>query len=141
MAYPHPFAPPPGHGLLAVAINRGPYLFPVTATSRLRVDGHSIPIPAPGLWFVAVPAGQHSVRITDFLGIPAIVAGPMNVPFGGTQHLTFRFGGWRNRVYDGSGADMTRFGMWSNYSIALVTALIVGLVCCCGGGLLNLLGN
>ena len=51
------------------------------------------------------------------------------------HYLTFDFGVWRNRVRDGAGIDVTKFGMWSNYTVLLVTLAAV-LVFCCGGGAL-----
>ena len=131
IAYPHPIAPPPGHAVLAVSVNRGPYLVPATATSRLKIDGRLVPIPNEGTWYVAVEAGQHDVRYTDFMGIPVITTAIVAYP-GMLHHLSFRFGGWRNRVHDGQGTDVTRFGLWSNYSIALITLVVLGVLCCGG---------
>ncbi|MFJ6196679.1 hypothetical protein [Micromonospora sp. NPDC092111] len=133
-AYPHPISPPPGHAVLAVSVNRGPYLVPAPTTSRFKVDGRAVPIPGEGTWHVAVPAGSHDIRYTDFMGIPVITTTLVAQP-GALHHLSFRFGGWRNRVHDGYGTDVTRFGMWSNYSIMLVTLAVVGVLCCGGFGL------
>ena len=60
----------------------------------------------------------------------AIVTTTLAVQPGAAHHLAFRFGGWRNRVYDGYGTDVTRFGMWSNYSVMLVLLAVVGVACC-----------
>lgn len=53
---------------------------------------------------------------------------------GTASYLSFRFGAWRNRVYDGACTDVTKFGLWSNYAIMLVT--LVPTLVCCGGMLL-----
>ncbi|MEU4643042.1 hypothetical protein [Micromonospora sp. NPDC023814] len=135
VAYPHPIPPPPGHAVLAVSVNRGPYLVPAPSTSKFKVDGQVVPIPGEGTWHVAVPAGPHDVRYTDFMGIPVMTTALVAHP-GAVHHLSFRFGGWRNRVHDGHGTDVTKFGMWSNYSILLVTFLVLGVVCCGGSALL-----
>ncbi|MFI7069865.1 hypothetical protein [Micromonospora sediminicola] len=129
IAYPHPIAPPPGCAVLVVSVNRGPYLVPAPATSRFKVDGRVVAIPGEGTWHVAVPAGPRDVRYTDFMGIPVITTSLVAQP-GAAHHLSFRFGGWRNRVHDGYGTDVTRFGMWSNYSILLVVLAVGGLLCC-----------
>lgn len=131
VAYPHPIAPPPGFAVLVVSVNRGPYLVPAPTTSRFKVDGRSVPIPGEGTWHIAVPAGPRDVRYTDFMGIPIITTSVLAQP-GAAHHLSFRFGGWRNRVHDAHGTDVTRFGLWSNYSIALA-ALAVVVPLCCGG--------
>ncbi|MGC4892339.1 hypothetical protein [Micromonospora sp. DT31] len=131
IAYPHPITPPPGHGVLVVKVNRGPYAIPVTTSSRFKIDKRDVPIPGEGTWHVAVPAGPHDVRYTDFMGVPVITTSIAVQP-GAAHHLDFRFGAWRNRVHDGYGTDVTRFGMWSNYTVLIVTLVVVGL-CCCGG--------
>ncbi|MGC4806203.1 hypothetical protein [Micromonospora sp. DT233] len=128
-AYPQPIQPPPGHAVLAVTVNRGPYVVPVPTTSRFKVDRRDVPIPGEGTWYVAVPAGPHDVRYTDFLGLPIVTTDVVVHP-GALHHLVFRFGGWRNRVHDGHGTDVTKFGMWSNYSVGLVTLVVLGLICC-----------
>jgi hypothetical protein len=111
-----------------VNVNRGPYVLSAPATAKFKVDRQSVPIPGEGTWYVPVPAGPHDVRYTDFLGFPVMTTTATVHP--GTAHpLSFRFGGWRNRVYDGSGADVTRFGMWSNYLIMLITFGLLALVC------------
>ncbi|WP_117670023.1 hypothetical protein [Micromonospora sp. MW-13] len=134
IAYPHPISPPPGHAVLVVSVNRGPYLVPAPSTSRFKVDRQVVAIPGEGTWHVAVPAGPHDVRYTDFMGIPVMTTTLVAHP--GVLHpLAFRFGGWRNRVYDGHGTDVTKFGMWSNYSILLVTLVVLGVLCCGGFGL------
>ncbi|WP_089157727.1 hypothetical protein [Micromonospora sp. NBS 11-29] len=130
-AYPHPIAPPPGHAVLVVSVNRGPYVVPVPTTSRFKIDRRPVPIPGEGTWHIAVPAGPHDVRYTDFLGVPIVTTSVVAQP-GAAHHLSFRFGGWRNRVHDGHGTDVTRFGLWSNYSILLV-ALAAMVPLCCGG--------
>ncbi|MEE3921440.1 hypothetical protein V2I01_33900 [Micromonospora sp. BRA006-A] len=38
-------------------------------------------------------------------------------------------------MYDGYGTDVTRFGLWSNYSVMLVLLPVVGLACCGAFGL------
>ncbi|WP_431875004.1 hypothetical protein [Micromonospora marina] len=129
IAYPHPIAPPPGCGVLVVSVNRGPYLIPVPVTSRFKIDRQVVAIPGEGTWHVAVPAGAHDVRYTDFLGVP-LVTTTLAVQPGAAHHLAFRFGGWRNRVYDGYGTDVTRFGLWSNYSVMLVVLAVLGVACC-----------
>ncbi|MFI7432404.1 hypothetical protein [Micromonospora haikouensis] len=139
-AYPQPIPPPPGHAVLVVSVNRGPYLVPAPATSKFKIDGRTVPIPGEGTWHVAVPAGPHDVRYTDFIGIPVITTALVAQP-GAVHHLSFRFGGWRNRVHDGHGTDVTRFGMWSNYSILLVTLAVVGVLCCGGFGLVAALSG
>ncbi|MBB5827224.1 MULTISPECIES: hypothetical protein [Micromonospora] len=139
-AYPQPIPPPPGHAVLVVSVNRGPYLVPAPATSKFKIDGRTVPIPGEGTWHVAVPAGPHDVRYTDFIGIPVITTALVAQP-GAAHHLSFRFGGWRNRVHDGHGTDVTRFGMWSNYSIMLVTLAVLGVLCCGGFGLVAALSG
>ncbi|MFF3868080.1 hypothetical protein [Micromonospora sp. NPDC001898] len=140
MAYPHPISPPPGHAVLAVSVNRGPYIVPAPTTSRFKVDRQAVPIPGEGTWYVAVPAGPHDVRYTDFMGIPVMTTGLVAHP-GALHALSFRFGGWRNRVHDGNGTDVTKFGLWSNYSILLVTLLVFGLLCCGGVGFISTLST
>lgn len=140
VAYPQPIPPPPGHAVLAVSVNRGPYLVPVPATSRFKVDGRLVSIPGEGTWYVAVPAGAHDIRYTDFMGIP-IVTTALTVQPGLVYPLSFRFGGWRNRVHDGQGTDVTKFGMWSNYSLVLVILPVVLLLCCGGLGLIGALST
>ncbi|MFY1652055.1 hypothetical protein ACN27J_14305 [Solwaraspora sp. WMMB762] len=140
VAYPQPIAPPPGCAVLVVSVNRGPYLVPATAAGRFKVDGRDVPIPHEGTWHVAVPAGQHDVRYTDFMGVPVITTTVVAHP-GAAHPLSFRFGGWRNRVHDGYGTDITKFGMWSNYLIALVALVVVGVLCCGGFGLIGALSG
>ncbi|MEU1754063.1 hypothetical protein ABZ436_15545 [Micromonospora matsumotoense] len=140
IAYPHPIPPPPGHAVLTVSVNRGPYLVPAPSTSRFKVDGRLVAIPGEGTWYVAVPAGPHDVRYTDFMGIPVITTALVTQP-GVVYPLSFRFGGWRNRVHDGQGTDVTKFGMWSNYSILLVTLVVLGVLCCGGFGLVAALST
>ena len=138
VAYPHPIPPPAGCAVLVVSVNRGPYIIPVTTTSRFKVSGRVVPIPGEGTWHVAVPAGQHDIRYTDFMGIP-IVTTTLVVHPGAAYPLAFRFGGWRNRVHDGYCRDVTKFGLWSNYSIALVGLVTVGVLCCGGLALVSAL--
>ncbi|NBE80025.1 hypothetical protein [Micromonospora rubida] len=135
IAYPQPIPPPPGHAVLAVSVNRGPYIVPAPTTCRFKIDRQTVPIPGEGTWYVAVPAGPHDIRYTDFMGIPVMTTGLVAHP-GALHALSFRFGGWRNRVHDGHGTDVTKFGMWSNYSVTLVTLVVFGLLCCGGTGLL-----
>ncbi|ROT31118.1 hypothetical protein [Micromonospora sp. HM5-17] len=134
VAHPHPVPLPAGAGALVVTVSRGPYVVPVPATCKLKIDGREVPIPGAGTWHIPVPAGPHEVKYTDFLGVPMVRTDVVVQP-GTPSYLDFRFGVWRNRVYDGQGADVTRFGMWSNYLIALI-GLISTLVICCGGGAL-----
>ena len=129
VAYPHPIAPPPGYAVLAISVNRGPYIVPAAVAARFRISGSVVAIASEGTWYVAVPAGTHDVRCTDFMGVPIITTVLVAHP-GALHHLSFRFGGWRNRVYDGHGTDVTKFGLWSNYSIALVTLVVFGVLCC-----------
>ncbi|MFI1195162.1 hypothetical protein ACH4T9_18130 [Micromonospora sp. NPDC020750] len=140
MAYPHPISPPPGHAVLAVSVNRGPYIVPAPTTSKFKVDRQTVPIPGEGTWYVAVPAGPHDVRYTDFMGIPVMTTALVAHP-GALHALSFRFGGWRNRVHDGHGTDVTKFGMWSNYSVLLVTLVVFGLLCCGGSALVATLST
>jgi hypothetical protein len=115
--------------VLAVTVNRGPYIVPAPATSKFKVNGQAVPIPGEGTWYVVIPPGSLDVRYTDFMGLPLITTTLAAHP-GAAYHLSFRFGGWRNRAYDGYGTDVTKFGLWSNYSIALVTLGAFGLICC-----------
>ncbi|MEU9504843.1 hypothetical protein AB0D32_00990 [Micromonospora sp. NPDC048170] len=140
IAYPHPIAAPPGYAVLVVSVNRGPYIVPAPASSRFKVAGQAVPIPGEGTWHVAVPAGQHDVRYTDFMGVPVMTTTLLVHP-GTVHHLSFRFGGWRNRVHDGQGTDVTRFGLWSNYSIVLVAFAVIGVLCCGGFGLVAALSG
>ncbi|WP_433390380.1 hypothetical protein [Micromonospora sp. KLBMP9576] len=135
IAYPHPITPPPGYAVLVVTVNRGPYLIPAPVSSRFKVAGQPVAIPGEGTWHLAVPPGQHDVRYTDFMGVPLITTTLVIHP-GTAQHLSFRFGGWRNRVHDGQGTDVTKFGLWSNYSMSLIVLAVFLLVCC---GLFGLL--
>ena len=63
------------------------------------------------------------------MGIPIVTTSVVAQP-GAAHHLAFRFGAWRNRVYDGRGADVTRFGLWSNYTVALVSLAVLVPLCC-----------
>jgi hypothetical protein len=137
-AYAHPVPLPAGHGCLVVAVNRGPYLVPAPATCRLKIDGVQVPLPGEGTWHIPVPAGPHDVRFTDWFGIPVMTTQPVVQP-AAAAYLSFRFGGWRNRVYDPHGTDVTKFGMWSNYTFLLLTFAVIGLLCCGGFGLAALL--
>lgn len=129
-AYPQPVALPPGYGMLVVSANRGPYLVPVLGAGQLKVDRQKVPLPGnEGTWFVPVPAGPHDVRVTDFMGLPIVTTDVMVHP-GAGHPLTFRFGGWRNRVADAQGTDVTKFGLWSNYLILLVTMGVMSVGCC-----------
>ncbi|WFE40821.1 hypothetical protein [Micromonospora sp. WMMD998] len=135
-AYPQPIAPPPGHAVLVVSVNRGPYAIPVPTTSRFKVDKLVVPIPGEGTWHIAVPAGPHDVRYTDFMGVPIVTTSLVAQP-GAAHHLSFRFGAWRNRVHDGYGTDVTRFGLWSNYTVALVALAVIVPLCCGVVGLIS----
>lgn len=137
-AYPYPVAPPPGYAVLVVSVNRGPYIVPAPTTSRFKIDRREVPIPGAGTWHVAVPAGPHDVRYTDFTGMPLITT-TLHAHPGAVHHLSFDFGRWRNRVRDGRGVDVTSFGLWSNYTIMLVTLAVVGVLCCGGFGLVVVL--
>ncbi|MEE6263704.1 hypothetical protein [Plantactinospora sonchi] len=139
VAYPHPVALPAGAGALVVTVNRGPYLVPVPAVARLKIDDRHVPISGEGTWHIPVPAGPHEVKYTDILGVPMVKTSVV-VPPGAATQLDFRFGVWRNRVYDGQGADVTKFGMWSNYLFAIVAFGVVLVFCCGGGALLGGLG-
>ncbi|MFG1776003.1 hypothetical protein ACGFIR_06385 [Micromonospora sp. NPDC049051] len=129
LVYPHPIAPPPGYAVLGITVNRGPYIVPAPTTSKLKIDAVPVPIPGEGTWYVVISPGAHDVRYTDFMGLPLITTAMMAYP-NAMHHLSFRFGGWRNRVHDAHGTDVTKFGMWSNYSIALVALAVFGVVCC-----------
>jgi len=132
MAYAQPVPLPPGFGALVVSVNRGPYLVPVPSTAKLKVDRQNVAIPGAGTWHIPLPAGPHDVRYTDFLGIPMVTTHPQTIQPGMPLYLTFDFGVWRNRVRDGAGVDVTKFGMWSNYTVMLIM-LGAFLVLCCGG--------
>ncbi|MEQ4304272.1 hypothetical protein ABNF97_23295 [Plantactinospora sp. B6F1] len=128
-AYPHPVQLPPGWGALIVSADRGPYIVPVPSTAKLKVDGREVSGMAEGTFHVAVPAGEHEVKYTDLFGFPLVTTRVVVQP-GAGHGLSFRFGWWRNRVHDGQGTDVTKFGMWSNYSIALIVFGVVGVLCC-----------
>ncbi|MEO3746630.1 hypothetical protein [Plantactinospora sp. B5E13] len=128
-AYPHPVALPTGAGALVVTVNRGPYMVPVPKTAKLRVDGRHVPIPGAGTWHIPVPAGPHQIKFTDFIGVPLVTTSVVVQP-GAATILDFRFGVWRNRVHDGQGADVTRFGMWSNHLVSIIEVAVVLAVCC-----------
>ncbi|WP_234359040.1 hypothetical protein [Plantactinospora sp. BC1] len=139
-ASPYPVPLPPGWGALVISANRGPYLVSAPSSYRLKIDGRDVPGMAEGTFHIPVPAGEHDVRFTDLLGVPAMTTRVVVQP--GTGHrLSFRFGGWRNRVYDGAGTDVTKFGMWSNYTLLLITSAVIGVVCCGGLGLLAMLDS
>ena len=140
MAYAQPVALPPGFGALVVSVNRGPYLIPASSTMRLKVDGRQVAIPGEGTWHIPLPAGPHQVRYTDILGIPAITTHPQVVQPGMPHYLNFDFGVWRNRVRDGAGVDVTKFGMWSNYAMGLI-GLAVVVFCCGGSALISAMSN
>jgi len=132
MAYAQPVALPPGFGALVVSVNRGPYLVPVSSTAKLKIDKQRVAIPSEGTWHIPLPAGPHDVRYTDFMGVPMVTTQPQVIQPGMPHYLTFDFGVWRSRVRDGAGVDVTKFGMWSNYAVLLITIAVVAL-CCCGG--------
>lgn len=130
---PSPYPPqlPPGYGCLSLEFNRGPYLIPAMTTSRFKVDGQDVTHRMrEGRWFLPVAAGYHKLKVTDFMGVP-IMTTEVTVAPGGTHHRSFRFGGWRNRVRDERGTDVTRFGLWSNYSMMLIGFAVLA-VCCVG---------
>jgi len=135
MAYAQPVPLPPGFGALVVSVNRGPYLVPAPSTAKLKVDGRNVAIPGAGTWHIPLPAGPHDVRYTDFIGIPTMTTHPQTIQPGMPLYLTFDFGVWRNRVRDAAGVDVTKFGMWSNYTVLAIT-LVVLVVFCCGGAAL-----
>ncbi len=137
MAYAQPVALPPGFGALVVSVNRGPYLVPVSGTAKLKVDRQQVAIPGAGTWHIPLPAGPHDVRYTDFLGVPMVTTHPQVIQPGLPHYLAFDFGVWCNRVRDGAGVDVTKFGMWSNYTVLLVTLAVFGLLCCGGGALIG----
>ncbi|MEO3746628.1 hypothetical protein [Plantactinospora sp. B5E13] len=140
VAYPQPVALPAGFGALVVTVNRGPYLIPVPTVAKLQIDGRHVPISGEGTWHIPLPAGPHEVRYTDFIGIPMVTTRAVVVPPGAASVLDFRFGVWRNRVHDGQGTDITKFGMWSNYLVGIVTFVAVLVLCCGGVALLGGLG-
>jgi len=140
VAYPHPVPLPPGFGALVVSANRGPYLVPAPSTCKLKIDGQQVPGISEGTWHIAVPAGSRDVRFTDLFGIPVMTT-RLDVQAGMAHHLSFRFGGWRNRVHDGNGVDVTKFGMWSNYTVALISSGVVGVLCCGGLALVVAVGG
>ncbi|GHJ44371.1 hypothetical protein Cs7R123_17130 [Catellatospora sp. TT07R-123] len=130
-AYQVPVPLPEGHGVIVASFNRGPYLVSAATTCRLKIDGRDVPFGSEGTYHIAVPAGPHEVKVTDWMGVPMIKT-RLTVQPGAAHPLNFRFGGWRNRVHDGHGTDVTTFGMWSNY---LVMLIVLGVaVLCCGGG-------
>ena len=131
-----PPALPPGHGLLVVSFNRGPYMVPVMTTSRFKIDGRDVRV-QEGTWFIVVPAGQRQIKVTDFIGV-TIASTILAVQPGATHQLRWDFGAWRNRVYDHRNADVTKFGMWSNYTVMLITLGIILPVTCCA--ILGILG-
>ncbi|MFD0820732.1 hypothetical protein [Micromonospora zhanjiangensis] len=141
MAYPQPVPLPPGAGCLVVTVNRGPYIVPAPSTTKLKIDGQQVAIAGPGTWYIPLPAGPHDVRYTDIFGIPMITTHGVTVQPGAACQLRFDFGVWRNRAYDGQGTDVTKFGLWSNYLIMLITIGVIGLVCCGGAGLLTALDS
>ncbi|GAB3984262.1 hypothetical protein GCM10027615_71390 [Plantactinospora veratri] len=134
-AYPQPVTLPPGWGALVVSVNRGPYRVPAPTSSRLLIDGRDVIGMAEGTYHIPVPAGEHEVRYATAVGFPLVTTRVLVQP-GVGHHLSFRFGAWRNRVYDGRGADVTTSGSLSNYSRLLVSLVISlgvgGLVCGCG---------
>jgi hypothetical protein len=132
LVYAQPVALPPGFGALVVSVNRGPYIVPVPTTAKLKVDGLQVPIPGEGTWHIPLPAGSHQVRYTDLIGIPMVTLHPQVIQPGMPHYLTFDFGVWRNRVRDGAGVDVTKFGMWSNYTVVLITFAVVAVLCCGG---------
>ncbi|GAA1401627.1 hypothetical protein GCM10009662_25190 [Catellatospora coxensis] len=139
-AYPMPVPVPEGHGVLIVSFNRGPYIVSAASTSKLKIDGRQVPFGGEGTYYVLVPAGPHEVKVTDPFGMPMIKTA-LTVHPGAGHQLAFRFGGWRNRVFDGQGADVTTFGMWSNYLIMLVFFPALFLLCCGGVALISALGS
>jgi len=130
IAYAQPVALPPGFGALVVSVNRGPYMVPAPTTTKLKIDGREVAIPFVGTWHIPLPAGPHRVRYTDFMGIPMITTHPQVVQPGMPHYLSFDFGTWRNRVRDGAGIDVTKYGMWSNYTLLLIMLAVIA-VCCC----------
>ncbi|MEU7826052.1 hypothetical protein [Catellatospora sp. NPDC049133] len=139
-AYPMPVPVPEGHGVLIVSFNRGPYIVSAASTCRLKIDGREVPFAGEGTYYIVVPAGPHEAKVTDFIGMPMIKTA-LTVHPGAGHQLAFRFGGWRNRVHDGQGADVTTFGMWSNYLIMLVFFPVFFLLCCGGVALISALGS
>ncbi|MEU8007123.1 hypothetical protein AB0B66_38680 [Catellatospora sp. NPDC049111] len=139
-AYPMPVPVPEGHGVLIVSFNRGPYIVSAASTCRLKIDGREVPFAGEGIYYIVVPAGPHEAKVTDFIGMPMIKTA-LTVHPGAGHQLAFRFGGWRNRVHDGQGADVTTFGMWSNYLIMLVFFPAFFLLCCGGVAVISALGS
>lgn len=130
---PAPPPIPPGYGCLVLTFGRGPYLYPVMFTGRFRIG----PVPVPvgqGTWYVIVPPGVHEMKVVDALGI-TMARTRRTVSPDRPQPLRFHFGGWRNRVYDEHGTDVTTYGMWSNYAVALVVSgALLALAGLCAGG-------
>jgi len=141
IAYAQPVPLPPGFGALVVSVNRGPYLIPAPSTAKLKVDGRPAAIPGAGIWHIPLPAGTHDVRYTDFIGIPTMTTHPQLIQPGVPHYLNFDFGVWRNRVRDNAGTDVTKFGMWSNYTVLLITLAILFVICCGGGALLSTISS
>jgi hypothetical protein len=138
IAYAQPVPLPPGYGALVVSVNRGHLLIPSPSTTTLKVDGREVPIPFAGTWHIPLPAGPHDVKYTDVLGIPLMTTRPQVIQPGMPHYLSFDFGMWRHRVRDGAGNDVTKFGLWSNYTVLLILLAIIAACCCVpviGGGL------
>jgi hypothetical protein len=108
-------------------------VLPAWKTMRLTAAGAPVPV-AQGRWFVPVVAGQQKVKVADVFGFPVMTT-VVNIQPGTSEYRLFNFGVWRNRVKDGSGADVTKFGMWSSYAF-LAIGLVLVVLCCVGGSLL-----
>src|SRR5690606_30958041 len=129
---------PPGYGLLSVELNRGPYLVPAGTAAKLKISGQQVPAALThGPWYIPVLAGRHVVKVTDPFGIPVVTTEVVLEP-GSSHHRYFHFGAWRNRARDAFGNDVTRFGMWSNYTIMLIVLGTTLLVCCGVSALLGI---
>jgi hypothetical protein len=137
-AYPVPITPPEGCGVLVFSVNRGPYLVSAASTARLKIDGRGVVFGGEGAWHIALPAGPHEVKLTDFSGMP-VMKTAVTVQPGTAQTRMFQFEVWRNRVHDGHGNDVATFAMWSNYVIMIIMLGGFGVLCCSGFGVFTAL--
>lgn len=122
---------PPGYGYLLVEVSRGPYIVPAHNAGKVKIEGLSTGMKlGPGRWHIPVVAGWHTVKLTDLLGMPMVSTQPQLVQPGAATYVYFHVGAWRNRAKDAQGTDVTKFGMWSNYSFLLILLGVVLLACC-----------
>lgn len=138
VSYATPVPPPPGHACVQVSIGHGPYLISVAKTSKLKVDGRDVSSGGGELQYVLLPAGPHELKVTDIFGFP-LMSSVLAVQPGVAHQLSFQPGGLRNHVYDGQGADVTKFGMLSNYAMLGIVLAVLLVICCGGVGLVSLL--